>query len=512
MAFSTIIQLALGAVALYVALDIQHRKRARVSNPQGLPLPPGPVALPFIGCVLHLPLKSSWVLYEKWSKIYGDIIYMKVFDKHMVVLNSIKAANDLLGKRAIYADRMRMEMAGELMGWSNSVTLIHYGDRWRRYRRIIHPAFNSGVVDQYQSSQQRVVVEYLNDLLQAPDSFVQSIRLMSSKLIMWVMYGIRVRDAQDEYVVLSEEAIKQLNEVIPPGAAMVELFPFLRHIPAWVPGAGFQRRAKLGRETARKMADAPLEYVKQQLALGSATPCFATKALQENTYEGAEEDIKHIGASMSAAAGDTTVSTLTSFFLAMALFPEVQKRAQSEIDRVVGTGRLPSFGDRQDLPYIQCLIKELLRWRVVLPIGIGHRLTEDDYYEGYYIPKGALVVANVWGISQDESVYPDPQRFSPERFEGEKNNTLDPFSYTFGLGRRICAGMHFANATLYLNIVSVLATFNISKALDEHGREIEPDLTDEGGIINHPLPFKCRITPRSTAAANLILTAVLHDS
>jgi len=430
----------------------------------------------------------------------------------MVVLNSIKAANDLIGKRAIYADRVRLEMAGELVGWSSGVAFIHYGDRWRRYRRIIHSAFNNGVVDQYQTSQQRVVVEYLNDLLETPDNFVQSIRLMSSKLIMWVMYGIRVKDAQDEYVVLTEEAIKQLNEVITPGAEMVELFPSLRHVPAWVPGAGFQHRAKIGRETARKMADAPLEHVKQQLASGNATSCFTTTALQENTYEGAEEDIKFIGVSMSAAAADTTISTLTSFFLAMIMFPEVQKRAQAEIDRVVGTKRLPSFSDQQDLPYIECLIKELLRWRVVLPLGIGHRLTQDDYYEGFYIPKGSLVVANIWGITQDETMYPDPHRFWPERFEGKDNDILDPFSYTFGLGRRICAGMHFAKATLYLNIVSVLATFDISKAVDEHGREILPDLSDTGSIINHPLPFKCRITPRSTAAATLVRTAVVHES
>jgi len=187
------------------------------------------------------------------------------------------------------------------------------------------------------------------------------------------------------------------------------------------------------------------------------------------------------------------------------MFPEVQKRAQAEIDRVVGDKRLPSFGDQKDLPYIECIIKELLRWRVVLPLGVGHRLTHDDDYEGFYFPKGSMIVANVWAISKDEEMYPDPHRFWPERFEGE-NNVLDPYTYAFGFGRRICAGMHFAKGTLYLTIASILATFDISKAVDEQGREILPDMSDTGGIISHPPPFKCRIIPRSPAAATLIST------
>lgn len=87
---------------------------------------------------------------------------------------------------------------------------------------------------------------------------------------------------------------------------------------------------------------------------------------------------------------------MQAFFLAMALHPEVQKKAQEELDAVVGSSRLPNFSDRPSLPYLSAVVKELLRWHIVTPIGLPHRVVTDDEYMGYHIPKGALVIANIW--------------------------------------------------------------------------------------------------------------------
>ena len=80
----------------------------------------------------------------------------------------------------------------------------------------------------------------------------------------------------------------------------------------------------------------------------------------------------------------------------MALYPDVQSKAQAELDTVVGTGRLPEFEDRQSLPYTSALVKELLRWHVVGPIGLPHRVVADDKYNGYLIPAGTIVYPNLW--------------------------------------------------------------------------------------------------------------------
>ena len=83
----------------------------------------------------------------------------------------------------------------------------------------------------------------------------------------------------------------------------------------------------------------------------------------------------------------------------MASFPEVQERARAELDAVVGQHRLPEFSDQESLPYINALVKELLRWRSVVPFGVPHCSLEDDEYRGYLIPKGSLVVSNIWCVS-----------------------------------------------------------------------------------------------------------------
>ncbi len=87
-----------------------------------------------------------------------------------------------------------------------------------------------------------------------------------------------------------------------------------------------------------------------------------------------------------------------AFFFAMALYPEVQKKAQLELDSVVGSERLPEFSDRPSLSYLNALVKELLRWHPALSVGVPHRAIADDEYNGCLIPGGASVFVNIWFV------------------------------------------------------------------------------------------------------------------
>jgi len=78
----------------------------------------------------------------------------------------------------------------------------------------------------------------------------------------------------------------------------------------------------------------------------------------------------------------------------MALYPEVQKKAQADIDQIA-LDRLPTLDDYESLPYIKAIIKEISRWGPATPLGVPHRVTEDDIYENYLIPKGATVFGNI---------------------------------------------------------------------------------------------------------------------
>ncbi|KAJ7259505.1 cytochrome P450 [Mycena haematopus] len=192
-------------------------------------------------------------------------------------------------------------------------------------------------------------------------------------------------------------------------------------------------------------------------------------------------------------------------FLAMAIYPDTQKKAQIEIDTVVGTHRLPEFEDRLSLPFVEALYREVMRWKPVTPLGVAHTSTADDIYSGYFIPKGATVISNIWAMTHDESIYPEPERFNPDRFftaDGKLND--DDTVLTFGFGRRICPGRHNADDTVWATIVSVLSTFNIAKAKDATGKEVDIDPYYSDGLISHPQSFACSIIPRSETAKNLV--------
>lgn len=74
------------------------------------------------------------------------------------------------------------------------------------------------------------------------------------------------------------------------------------------------------------------------------------------------------------------------------MHPDIQKKAQAELDAVVGPKRLPDYGDYDSLPYIRAILLESTRWIPVIPLGIPHSVSQDDYYNGYFIPKGTVVV------------------------------------------------------------------------------------------------------------------------
>ena len=127
------------------------------------------------------------------------------------------------------------------------------------------------------------------------------------------------------------------------------------------------------------------------------------------------------------------------FFLAMILNPKAMKKAQEELDRVVGKGELPDFSHKDNLPYIDALVKEVLRWSPPLPVAFPTRAMQDDVYRGYLIPKGATVIQNIWAVFRDPNVYPNPEAFNPDRFL--EDGKLDPVVFNpedrvFGTGRR----------------------------------------------------------------------------
>lgn len=323
-------------------------------------------------------------------------------------------------------------------------------------------------------------------------------------------YGYRVNEkGSDVLIDITNRTISNFSLAAVPMGWAVDIVPGLRYLPDWFPGTGFKRTAREYRETVEASAYLPYRFVQRQMATGEHQPSYISKLVEQLERENGklsaedEEAIIWSAAGLFGAATDTTVITLSAFTLAMVKFPGVQRKAQQEIDRVVGKDRLPTFSDREQLPYTSAIVKEALRWWPMAPMGFPHTATKTFHHEGMRISKGAYLVPAVWWFLHDPSVYPDPESFEPERFLPPRNEP-DPGSEAFGYGRRRCPGRFFADAGIFLNIAQTLAAFSIGKAVDENGKEIEVDVKPGPGFLAYPGKFPMQVKPRSASHAELI--------
>ncbi|KAF9043066.1 cytochrome P450 [Panaeolus papilionaceus] len=484
---------------------------SRRKNPANLPYPPGPKPLPIVGNMFDIARDNECAAYQKLAKQYGDLVFLSAFGKNVLFVNTFEAANELFEKRSSnYSDRAQSIMSHELMGWDFSFAHMRYGDRWKKHRRIFHTKFQQSAAPAYWPVQSREAHALLRRLLHNSEELSYHLRHNAAAVIMSVIYGIDIAEKDDRYIALAEKALEGMGQAANPGAFYVDFIPMCDE---WVPGASFKRKAREWRGAVMGMINEPFATTMQKMKDGKAQPSFVATLMEELYSKGnfSNDDVETIKncAGLSYAAGaESTVSTLVSVVLALLLNPEVQIKAQEELDRVVGHDRLPDFNDRPNLPYTTAILKEVLRWNPVAPLGLPHMATNDDEFRGYFIPGGTIIVGNSWGILHDPAAYPEPEKFKPERFlgqpEGQAFSPTDRLSSAFGYGRRTCPGKYVAEAQVWISIACMLSVFDIRKALDEFGRPVEVVPEFSSGMICHPLPFKFSMKPRSEAARSLI--------
>ncbi|VDC07377.1 unnamed protein product [Peniophora sp. CBMAI 1063] len=475
-------------------------------------LPPGPEPRFFTGNVHQFPRSEAWKVYVEWAKQYGPVFMLRIFNQKIVILNSHAAVMDLLEARSsIYSDRPVVWMYKVLVDRQWAVfNISDHHPRFKTYRKLLQSALNPKVIQDYRPLQSREAHTMLRLLYERPAEFISHFRRNAGAVILEISYGWTVNGADDKFVKLIEDGFKVQAEIARPGRWFVDIFPWLRFVPSWFPGAGFKRKAEEYKTYFREVDRAPHDWAMERINSGTYIDSFTSRNMrpQDAPQPDAEmEDIiKWCSSALYAGGADTTVAATTTFVLCIVLNQGVQVQAQAEIQRVVGHDRLPTLDDRKNLPYVDALTKEVLRWAPPAPLGLPHTASQDDHYGGFYIPKQSMVFANVWALMHDETVYPNPFAFEPERFI-QKEPQYDPTRYVFGFGRRVCPGSHFAEASLFLNISNILSAFSILRPIGEDGKEFDPPGDYTSTITSHPKPFPCRIVPRPHTAALLGLDA-----
>jgi cytochrome P450 len=300
------------------------------------------------------------------------------------------------------------------------------------------------------------------------------------------------------------------------GAALADFYSILRYIPTFLSPAKREAHQHRSREIPfytnlwLKAKSASLNNEKARRI------CVCDEVVKLQQQEGfSDEYASYIPSQLWEAGSDTTSTELYGFYHALLLYPEVPATGQAEIDRVIGSDRMPTLDDMDQLPYVRACVKETLRWLPTAVLGaLPHATIADDVYEGYKIPKNSTVVLNVWAIHRDPARHYNPERFMPERYLGDNKSSQESSAsidvskrdhFGFGSGRRICPGMNVADRTMLLGIARAFWAFDVKPKFDATG---EPKLPVQDdflqGFVVIPKYFEVAITLRSDEKAKII--------
>ncbi|KAF3140142.1 hypothetical protein TWF594_006530 [Orbilia oligospora] len=346
----------------------------------------------------------------------------------------------------------------------------------------------------------RFILSLMND----PDNLNRHLKFTAASLILDILYGYETASSvSDPLVRLVDKWMEDFSASAVAGVWLVDFIPWLEYLPEWLPGMGFKDTARQYYKRHMQANSIPYGFVKEQKAAGSTKTSYVSGLLDTNPTPAEIKDIRFSASTLYGGGSDTTVAAMNNFFLAMSLNLEIARKAQEEIDTVVGTHRLPTFQDRPNLPYLEAVLTESLRWITIVPLSLPHTSDEEDEFQGYLIPKGSLIIPSIGWFARDPASYPDPEKFDPERFLGP-NKQLDPRTYVFGFGRRVCPGRHLVDSSIFLLMAKSLASFKISKAIGLDGKEIDPVVKQAPGLVSHVKNVRCTIVPRSEKHRELV--------
>ncbi|KAF8176716.1 cytochrome P450 [Mycena galopus ATCC 62051] len=479
-------------------------------------LPPGPgksfsQTSWLVGNRNQVPARKPWRWFQELNDQYGPVVYLQMGRTPTVIIGTAQAAWDILEKKSpVTSSRPRPPQGQEILS-NNMRGLMSPGNNplWRRWRRVLHGSFMQKASDTYKPIQNLESKQLMFELAKSPAKYREYLDRFAISVAVVVTYGRRVHDiCNDEVVCLNRETNDFLASLTIPGKYLVESIPALLYLPNFLTPwrtAALQQRARDIENLTRLVQE-----VKTKMANGRATPSFCRQLIEEREKNDMNElEIAYACATPFGAGAETTAGSLSSFMLACAAFgPSFIPKAQKELDAVVGPDRMPTFEDFDDLPFIRAVINETLRWRPVGVLGgVPHASTEDFVYHGMFIPKGSTIIANLWGIHLNPADFPDPHRFDPERFMS-KREYPGPWQHSaFGYGRRVCPGQHLGLNSMYINVARILWGFDLSKARDEEGNEIEVDtFAYTESHTSAPLPFSMSISPRSPGHLTIIET------
>jgi cytochrome P450 len=484
---------------IYFVLDVWKRKSYSR-------LPPGPPGWPVVGNLFQLGKKPHETLSHLANK-YGPLMCLSLGMRITVVVSSPAMAKEVLKTHDhVFAGRIINQFSRALSHHKSSFVLCQYGSRWRMLRRISNTELFS--VKRLEALQylrrdqvHRMIHQIFEDTVKGSDcvdightAFQSTFNLIGN-----MAFG---KDMYDPHFPVSEELKDALSKlmVLHTTANLADYFPCLEFLDL----QGVYRNTGICRKKVYDILD---KFIEDRLATRGKSSDSSDDGedlldvlLDLRSDEFTLTDIRGYLSDMFLAGSDTTAETIEWAMAELVRNPEKMKRAQAELEMVVGLNQMVEESDADRLPYLRAVVKEVFRLHPVGPLLVPHRADSRCEIAGFVIPKDSRVLVNVWAIGRDPEIWTEPLKFVPERFIDNEMSTVDYKGQNFellpfGAGRRMCVGLPLASRMIHLVLGSLVHSFEWAPPKGMSAEQV--DMTEKPGLIlRKAVPLEAIARPR----------------
>ena len=504
------------SVATFVCILLFKRLRKLEDNVYGKPLP-GPKPLPILGNVLSVGLHNLHITLYDLVEQYGAIFQLSLLGQNTVIISDVNLIRKALGSDTehTYGDVFNDKpdsFWGKYFAFDYSdIGFGKTNPRTMMLRKIWHRGlkhYGDGVEHFEQNAELELkrLLEDLRDMKGGDFIMNDIVRRSFANTTATLLTGEQPDDYDFEII---WQFVDFSNGLMEPGmATFYEMFPFVRLLPG-----------KFGNlyQKAIKARDCFLERYYFRIK-DSVTDTERTedrgfvqtiiRLQQENNKRNTsvfigEDNMKGIVVDMVFGGTVTTTLAIGHSLALVIVHQHVAKKIQEEVDNVVGNQRMPRLSDRARMPYTMAAVFEVLRYTAAIaPAGFPHRALEDKNFEGYYIPKGSIILTYAWYVLHDPKLWNDPWVFNPERFLDAEGNLLPPEHETrrnfiaFSTGHRDCPGKILAKSRMFLYLATILQTFDLIPGTSGELPDTNPH-NYIPGIDLEIKSYSCRAVPRT---------------
>ncbi|OIT27085.1 cytochrome p450 cyp736a12 [Nicotiana attenuata] len=474
--WATTLIVGLLVYAFYELLNIQKRKR----------FPPGPKGLPIFGH-LHLLGKNLHQDLQKLAKKHGPIMYVRLGLVPAIVVSSADAAEKFLETYDhIFASRPHHEASQYLGYGQKNLTFAKYGAYWRNMRKLctVH-LLNSHKMNSFRFMRKQEVELLIESLKEQADDSVAvdlnaKITSLNANLTCLMVFGNKYMDED-----LDKRGFKAVVQDVVHLAGTPNLrdfFPFLGVIDL----QGFTRKlkdlSKVLDKFVERIIDDHVQSHDQKQTKDFVDTRMEIMQSEETEFQFDRRHIKAILLDMFIAAMDTSATSVEWILTELLRHPQAMKKLQRELEEVVGMDRMVEESDLKKLKYLDMVVKEGLRLHSIVPV-MHHEAMEDCAVDGFHKQKGSRIMINCYAIQRDPNVWPEPEKFLPERFVWSsidirgRHFQLLPFSS----GRRSCPGMQLGITIVHLVVAQLVHCFDWE--IPNGMQPLDLDVDEQFGIV-----------------------------